>query len=168
MSSQVNGIRYHANSLANAAILTLPTAAVTIAIPAPGTGFWIKLLSFTWITNFSAGAYTGMNTTYAALQVETVNGDWLASNLLNDSASSITDVSSFFGATAKVFPLVVPACFPDTANQGWIQYPLGTTVAHVNNAQIRISMDNNGSGNLGGGNAANTLKYRLAYQIEAL
>jgi hypothetical protein len=46
-------------------------------------------------------------------------------------------------------------------------YPTASPgIPDVDNQVIRISMDNNGSGNLTGGNAANTLRVTLYYVAE--
>lgn len=154
-------------SINDAQTKALPTAPQTI-LTAFGSGFWIQPKSFVFIPNFAAGAYTGMNTTYASVQLETAAGVWIVSPVFNDSGASLSDVSAFFAGSNTVWPLVVPLTFPNGTG-GWQAYASpATTVAGVDNQDVRISMDNNGSGNLGGGNAANSLKYRLTYLVGTL
>jgi hypothetical protein len=178
MSRVVNGDSFQVGSghlaaiypatvtLTNAQIKALPTTGITL-VAAPSAGSRIKVLGATLVARFTAGAYTNVNVTTASLPIQASSGAWLVSPILNDSGSSQADLTGFFGAFNIVADLAVPSFFPNGTG-GWTQYALTTTVANVDGLAVQLKMDNNGSGNLTGGNAANTLKVTLYYSVETL
>jgi hypothetical protein len=162
-------------TLTNAQVIALPTTPVTL-VAAPGANLRIKLVApVTLIGNFGAGAYTNVNATYATLQVQLASGDWLACVLANDNTLTVplARLSDFLGANNVCADLPVP--YVDAIDNGnaagsgeWVQPDSSTALTDAGNALIQLAMDNNGSGVLTGGNAANTLIVRVYYVIESL
>lgn len=162
--------------LTNANVIALPGTPITL-VSAPGAGFRIKLLApVTLISDFSAGAYTGLDTTYATLNVQTPAGSWLTCAVANDNTltTPLSKLTSLFSAFDRVVDLPIPAMDAfDAGNAGgaseWIIPVVSTDPASLDNDAVVLYLDNNGSvTNLGGGNAANTLKVVVYYAIEAL
>jgi hypothetical protein len=159
---------------------------VTI-VAAPGAGYRIRVLTCSLSAHgLSVHPYTGLDPDYNSLQVQSSTGNW--AGFIADDASqdpALSQVSHFIGA---VFPqdLVVDLQVPTlqgftsasgsplvvSAKKEWVvsndaAFPGGTRASWDNTA-IAIAMDNNGSGNLGGGNASNTIRVTVYYAIEAL
>jgi hypothetical protein len=156
-------------SLTNNDIKALPSTGITI-VAAPGAGYRIKVLSATLTSDFSAAAYTNVNTTYAALTIEASGGQWLAAPIANDSTSTpaLTSLTTFMGAADYMVDLLpgYEKVYPLAAAAGWTIPWVGYTPTHFDNVLVRVKMDNNGSGALTGGNAANTLKITMTYLVE--
>ncbi len=160
-------------TLDDAQIKALPTTPITLT-PVPNAGVRFKLVGATGILNNHAGVYTNIDATYASLQIETADGSWLAV-IGNDSSVSLGDVTTWFntnhdpasGGTGGILDWLVPTAFPVGAN-GWLTPILTTSKISVDGQALRLAMDNNGSGDLTGGNAANTFKVILYYLVEAL
>jgi len=157
--------------LTNAQIIALPTTPVTV-VAAPASGLRVKFLSATVVIDTTAGAYTNINTTLATIQIQTASANWLSRGLINDSTTSpaLTQVSSFLGSTANLLiDLGSYTGIQSTTPKGWV-IPWGAdTVSGNYDAQaIQIAMDNNGSGVLTGGNAANTGTVTIYYALESV
>jgi hypothetical protein len=95
--------------------------------------------------------------------------------IVNDSslATDLTDVTTVLGASALVVDLPVPyvQAIQDVATTGhteWINPLIGMATANVNGTALVLAMDNNGSGALTGGNAANTMTVIVYYALESV
>jgi hypothetical protein len=160
--------------LTNAQVKALPTTPITL-VAAPAAGLRVKLLGATLRTAFTAGAYTNVNTTFATLGLQDPSADWLSVQIVNDSslATDLTDVTTVLGASALVVDLPVPyvQAIQDVATTGhteWINPLIGMATANVNGTALVLAMDNNGSGALTGGNAANTMTVIVYYALESV
>jgi hypothetical protein len=151
--------------LTNAEIKALPTTPIDI-VSAPGSGFRIKPIAVSLTGSFAAGAYTNINTTFAAIGVQNTTTDYMCNPLVNNStAGAITDVSTFLAlGYVSCVDLSPVAIFP-SAN-GSISVAATIAKASNDNSPLQVFMDNNGSGVLTGGNAANTLTIIVSYNIE--
>jgi hypothetical protein len=109
----------------------------------------------------SAGAYTNVDTG-AYLYVESSGNNLMSNYLANDAGLSLTYLTDFLGATPSVAMLSV---FEDTQApaDGWGNLASAVPRANMTNASLRIEINNGGSGNLTGGNAANTLAVTVVY-----
>lgn len=167
-SSNSSGILlFKTITIQHADILTLPTVPVLL-LPAPALGFWNKLIGATISTSFSAAGYNTINAVYAAVQIQTPTGDWLADAYVNDSAVPMQDATNLLSGIDGVFPFNVPTIFPSASN-GWQQYVATLiTRTHVSGIATYLSIDNNGTGDLGGGDPANSMLVTLYYIIEKL
>lgn len=167
-------------SLTNAQLLALPTTPIILTLTASqianltSNNLRIAGIAATLTTNFSAGAYTNVNTTFASLQIETTGGTVLFQGPINKSSFTVplTRLTTFFGNTNLIIPLNP---FSEPIQAGTTSGTVGYTQADVTGAvtdsaglQMQISMDNNGSGNLTGGNAANTLLVTVYFALESL
>jgi len=160
-------------TLTDANVKALPTTPITL-VAAPGSGKRIKLLAPPSLhLDNTAGVYTNINTTYAAISVDWA-GSWAAGALLNDNAASpaLTQVTYFLNTShAYISDLTVPYMLADSIER-WVYSgevdASGQPIANEDNVALKISVDNNGSGNFTGGNAANTLKVVVYYAIETL
>lgn len=156
-------------TLTNAQIKALPTTGITV-VAAPGPGFWLSVLAVDYSSDFTAGAYTNIDATYSDLHVGW-GSEYAGGYLVDDSATTpvLTDVTDLFGNTTQgiVQGVRYSDCVPVAGAAGYVRaYPiLRSTVA---NGALTVKMDNNGSGDLTGGNAANSLKVTVLYVVEAV
>lgn len=161
-------VRVATITLTDAQIKALPTTPQTI-IAAPGAGSYNNVLSYALNLNTVAGAYTNINTTYSTLQIETANGNWLGPVIVNDDTTTpdVTRLTGFLGAAHSAF-VRGPGAFLEAPGEpsGWIVPASPTQTTDYDNDLVRIAIDNNGSGALTGGNAANSLKITVTYTVE--
>lgn len=177
MSSQVNGIRITSGTCTDATIKALPTTGVEM-VAAIGSGYRIKPIALSFILDASAGAYTNINATYADLAVYySTSGKWLALPLINDNSltTALAHVTGFFNnAQTRVLDVQFPYLDAigngaTTGARGYLDY-IGNagmaSIANADNNGVTFKVNNNGSGNFTGGNAANTLKWIFYYSVE--
>lgn len=168
----VGWVRRKSVTLTNAQVKALPTTAIAV-LSAPGSGYWYNVLAVSYSANFAAAAYTNINTTYADLRVQyTGTNDFVGGYVVNDSAASpvLDHITNLFGnALAGLVPGVpysegfsLAGADPEYV----VKSP--TLWSVVNNVGLEVKMDNNGSGALTGGDAANTLKVTVYYIVEPL
>lgn len=163
-------VKPSATTLTDAQIKALPTTAVTL-IAAPGSGKRIRPLSVSYLFDTSAGAYTNINATYADVHLE-LGSDYAGYGPVKDTAASpaLTQFTDVLGTAAdRIYDQAIP---PQKGNDdgGGGFYVITTGFGNRNqqeNAALKIVIDNNGSGNLTGGNAANTLKVIVYYAVES-
>lgn len=169
VGSSSGGVQTATVTLSNAQIKALPTTPVTV-IAAPAAGYRNRILAVSYSSNCAAGVYTGFNATYVDISL-LCGGNYLAYGPVNDSTTTpaLAVVSALLGTTTPVvLDVNTPSLAAFGASQGYVQNVNVNSHSTVSAAAVSVAMDNNGSGVLGGGNAANTLKVTVSYQVEAL
>lgn len=182
--SATNAISTAIVSLTDADIKALPTTKKTL-VAAPASGSWIKILGGSLVINNAAGAYTNINTNAGLFIMPQGKFAWLVQPIVNDTTPTpnVTQLTTLLNTHTykQVVPFVVPYSISDadaSANpQNWVLSAgldsgtvadVGVGTASVDGLAVELSIDNGGSGNLTGGNAANSGKVTLYYTVEAL
>ncbi len=157
-------------TLTNNQIKGLPITPVVL-VSAPISGYYNNLIAATLVSKTTAGAYTNINGTYSALYLYHFgySAQWDAVPLVNDSGGTgATKITAILGSAANnVVNLGPYVDTPTSGATGWV-LPNPKLYASVSAKQIAVAMDNNGSGALTGGNAANSLTVVLYYSVIAL
>lgn len=172
ISATTSGIIQVAIPLTNADILALPTTPIPL-VAAPAAGTRIKLVGGSYSFDTSAGAYTNINATAARLIIRHTGATNSLLNLIaDDSNYTLTDFTSLLGtAGANVVDLTT---FLQAIDSGAFIGVAGYTTSLINptsevdGTAVEIAVDNNGSGDLTGGNAANSGTVTLYYVVETL
>jgi hypothetical protein len=166
------GIRAVTVTLTDAQIKALPSAPITL-VPALGTGIWAKPIALTLFANVTNATYTNINTTYSALSLSITDavGSWIAVPVVNDNTTTpaMDRVTGFLGGSVHDSMMAMPVPYMDINGDQWL--PNVQTIVSggsVADLPVVLAMDNNGSGNLTGGHASNTLRVILYYAVEAL
>lgn len=162
-------------TLTNAQILALPTSGVAIG-PSPGTGNRIRIFGVSFSLQASAGAYTNIDATYAEMGVAAGSKN-VAYGPVNDSSAdpAFALLTDFLGAASDhsydvQYPTLATWNYGGAygASSGYGLSNGFMPRASINGTQATVYIDNNGSGDFTGGNAANTLVVTMYYRIEAL
>ena len=141
VSSMLDGRLQHVDiQLTNAQILTLKDTPIQI-LPAPGAGLGILLVQSVWVADTSGGAYTDPGGLDDEVIIFQYSNNTLAGSFAAWDNFSLhnTGVGIFNGATDAFFSV------------------------SIKNLALRLK--NYGSSNWGGGNAANTISFRIYYKI---
>ncbi len=170
VSSNLGVIRTSTVTLTNAQILSLPTVPVTV-IPAPGAGLINMPLWYMLKADFSGGAYTNIHASgyasFAWAGIPTLASGYIA----NDASTTpaLTRASTFFGTATNWYHILYPLVFDtDPTTNEWGVFPSIFAVGDIDNELLWLQFNNNGAGNLTGGNAANTLKVVTYYTVEPI
>ncbi len=154
LPSANGGIPRVVMDLTDADILALPTTPFEI-LPAAAAGFRKKVIAMSVRFNTLAGAYMNLNpvAVFGLASPDMVSGWWSVNPL-----DATTDLLGLLGTTRDNIvdfgcPLLYAGGYPSAAD---------TSDA------INLSIDNSGSGDLTGGNAANSLRVTVYYVIDAL
>lgn len=157
--------------LTNAQILALPTTPVTL-LAAAAAGYRNKLIGATLMVNMAGGAYTNVDTDYAAIQVVESTGAFLTGSVLNATGlvggAALTLTTELLASTPGQrlfdFPLAALAARLYAASS-YAEIQGG--LAGIGTPSLQLSMDNNSAGVLTGGNAANYARVTVYYAVEA-
>ncbi len=148
-------------NLTNAQIKALPTTPFALVVT-PGSGILLVPHLVVLLSNVSAGAYTNVNADgfmYAALATDA----W-STYCANDSGNSLTYLSALLSNTNH---RLVLREYSDTTDPTPQWGPLSVPGPRGDNMALNLTINNNGSGNLTGGNAANTITVVTYYSLEA-
>ncbi len=171
VASALYVLRSASVQLTNAQIKALPTTPITL-VAAPGAGFRVKPISVTLQLSATVAAYTNINATSCAVSISMTDntGAWVTTPLINDSTTTpdLVDVTTVFGNIHTLcVDLIVP--YANLSGDQWIPTPADNhSFSDLNNKALVIAADNNGSGDFGGGNAAQFLNVLVGYAIEAI
>lgn len=157
-------------TLTDAQIKALPSTAITL-VAAPGSGKLIQPISITIKISAASGGYTNINTTYAEFLASYHIADWTVMSLINDSSLStaLTKVTDFFAVGDRYVTLTAPysnaiQAATTTGTNQQVE-PAFFIPSSNENLSLDTYFDNNGSGDLTGGNAANSMIWYVDYLI---
>ncbi len=167
-SGSTGGIVSRQTSLTNAQIKALPTTGIQVVAP-QGAGMVANPIAVFYRFKFSGGAYTNINTTYADLRIQWQSPAYAyaAGYIVNDNSTSpgLGDISSIFGNAQDRFVATAPLAGADSGYVVTSGQSIVVQTSGVSNQGLYVGMDNNGSGNLTGGNAANSLTVTILYAV---
>jgi hypothetical protein len=152
-------------TLSDDQIKRLPTTPVTLQVAA-GAGLLIDPIRINLFAKVSSGAYTNINAA-GNLSAKYADGTTGFTYIPNDGAITT-------GSTTRLTDLLGTANYRRMFLQRYVDSegldfwgPLDTYLAGTagSNSALQLFIDNNGSGNLTGGNAANTLTAVVTYSV---
>jgi hypothetical protein len=158
-------------TLTDAQIKALPTTPIAL-VASPGSGYFISPIGVVLVVDAVAGAYSNIDAAgwlgveYAAAYafVGYVGNDASITNALI-GATALTDLLT---NGAKVSVNLAPFEATEDINQSagqWGPMPVLQALTSKENRAISIHINNNGSGVLTGGNAANSLIVTVLYVV---
>jgi hypothetical protein len=170
--------------LNQAAIQNLPTTPVVCSLTPPANWRVVPITCSGYLSMVTAG-YTGMDTTYAALVLchTDASSVWVLQGPVNDNSfttTPVTEVTAYFGAPHDGVITFIPPMIGIESDEGaaqgdasgtdlWVlPYPNIAGFAEYSGKPLVLSMDNNGSGNLAGGNVNDFLIIDLTYRFEKM
>lgn len=163
--------------IVNADIKKLPSTPITVVANA-GSGFAVRVVTCALYAKFAAGAYSGVDTTFAYLALGAANSVNASLGIANDNTTTpaITQATKFFDNTNKRMMMnEYMVTVPVAASSGYVLetgedgvFP-ADLFADLNNTGIALTFDNNGNtADLTGGNAANVLRVFAYWYKEQL
>lgn len=162
-SGSVSGLMVATVTLAHADILTLPTTPFEL-IAAPGGGK--AILPIRAVLIFPAAVpYTNIDPD--AFAFFGLAGAEEAGYLPNDPSLGIplTQCSDLFGSTGAAMKIMTwPYQNDQGSANGWGILTFVQDYAALDNLALQLSLNNNGAGNLAGGDPANTMTIRVIYE----
>lgn len=171
LSGSGGGLQTQRTTLTDAQIRTLPTATVQV-VPPVATGTMIIPIVYVLIAKFVSGAYTNIDPAGFANMQSTEAGHTLMSGYIGNDASTspvLSRLTDVFGAANNWVQTlnVYNDIFTPAASQ-WGLLPVQWASGNLDGAGIEMFWQNNGAGNLTGGNSANSLIVETRYLVVSL
>lgn len=151
--------------LSHTQVAALPSTSIQV-VPAPGAGLMVLPITAVVFANTAGGAYTNIDPA-AVLVVKYASGIYATTVIANDvliTNGSATGVTDLLGST--------------TPSMAWLSQTFGTEnvdewdglarvypTSGVENTALILTLDNGGSGNLTGGDPADSLTVVMRYVI---
>ncbi len=154
-------------TLTDAQIKALPTTPITV-VAAAGASTLIQPQFAYLFAKTSAGAYTNINAAGSlTLAVSGYGGMGFVPNDASITAGSKTRLTDLLGSATN-HQTQLSAYFDTEGVDGWGPVGVVQTMTSGVNQPLQVTLSNGGSGNLTGGNAANTLTVVVTYVVVAV
>lgn len=153
-------------TLTDAQIKALPTTPVTI-IPAQGASTVIEPLQYIVQSKCAAGAYTNVNAAaFGGMSYGPASGT-ASGYIANDPTTTpvLSFLTQMLGTTPKQMILLPYMTQVDPASDEWGVFGDIPPSGPIANLPVQLVMNNQGSGNFTGGNAANTWVVTAFYTV---
>lgn len=155
-------------TLTDAQVKALPTTPIQI-IPPQGSGKRIRLFGASYRAKIGSGAYTNIDPAAYLVLSAPSEAVWVSGVVPNDISVSFTYLTTLLGTAQYSVADLLPYAHASTPAADWGPIPQ-VNIPNINydNVAVQLILNNNGAGNLTGGNVLNSFVVTAYFSVEAV